>query len=252
MGVARLLAKGWIVFCLFAGAHGIDFALAQGQPIPDALRSAGLSVALFGAMGLLFIAGFGASATGNTPVLSRWKPRHLIPGFDDIVFVAFVALSLAAQLYFVRELGYSAPGKGLQKAMQFAVPGVAALTDRLGACGFQPSRQDSAALSAAVAWLLAIVFVASAVSRVALTAGLIRLERAFHPTSFGPTVLAAIYGILAIVGIQLLFVGSLYAWLGCRAFFGIDGVALTGLAPLLLGYIIVAALTTLKASAPEN
>ena len=28
MGIARLLAKGWILFCLFAGAHALRFALA--------------------------------------------------------------------------------------------------------------------------------------------------------------------------------------------------------------------------------
>ena len=32
MGIARLLAKGWILFCLFAGAHALRIALASGLP----------------------------------------------------------------------------------------------------------------------------------------------------------------------------------------------------------------------------
>jgi hypothetical protein len=252
MGVARLLAKCWVVFCLFAGAHGLSLALSQGAPPAQALEAIGLCLALFGAMGLLFIAGFGASATGSTPLLSRVKPRHLIPSFDDVVFVAFVALSFAAQIYFVSEAGNSAAGQALQKAMYFAVPGLPALSAKLAACGLNAPRLYSVTLAFAVAWLLAIVFVASALSRVRLTAGLIRLERALHPAIFGPTVLAVLYFVVAIVGIQLLYIGSLYPWLGCNAFGGIDGVVLTGLAPLLLAYVVVAALVTLKASAPED
>ncbi len=107
-------------------------------------------------------------------------------------------------------------------------------------------------LAFAVAWLLAIVYVASAVSRIGLTAGLLRLQHALRPTSFGPTLLAALYGVVAIVGFQLLYIGSLYGWLGCGVFGGIGGVLLTGLAPLMLAYLIVAALATLKASGPES
>ena len=33
MGIARLLAKGWIVFCLFAGAHAVRIALAYNQTL---------------------------------------------------------------------------------------------------------------------------------------------------------------------------------------------------------------------------
>ena len=34
MGVARLVAKGWIVFCLFAAAHAIHMHLAKPAFVP--------------------------------------------------------------------------------------------------------------------------------------------------------------------------------------------------------------------------
>ena len=37
MGIARLLAKGWIVFCLFAGAHALRIALVSGLPLASSL-----------------------------------------------------------------------------------------------------------------------------------------------------------------------------------------------------------------------
>ena len=252
MGVARLLAKGWVVFCLFAGGHALVQELAHGAGIVVALQSVTITVALFGAMGLLFIAGFGASASQNAPLLLRMKPRHFIPSFDDTVFIAFVILSFAVQVYFVHEVGNTAAGRGVQTAMFSVVPGLRALSTRFAQCNDDPGLAYSVSLSFAVAWLLAIVFVASAVSRIRLTAGLLRLERALRPTSFGPTVLAVLYGAVAIVGIQLLFVGSLYAWLSCTTLSGIGLLLLTGCGPLMLAYLIVAALVTLKASGPES
>jgi len=65
MGVARLLAKGWLVFCAFAGAHAIHLALARGEPPLDALQEIGVCILLFAAMGLLFIAGFGLAPGGR-------------------------------------------------------------------------------------------------------------------------------------------------------------------------------------------
>ena len=62
MGAARLLAKGWLVFCLFAGAHAVNFGLQRGEAPLDVLQAIGVCVLLFTAMGLLFIAGFGLSA----------------------------------------------------------------------------------------------------------------------------------------------------------------------------------------------
>ena len=37
MGVARLLAKGWVLVCLFAGAHAVNIAVASGADPLDVL-----------------------------------------------------------------------------------------------------------------------------------------------------------------------------------------------------------------------
>ena len=71
MGIARLLAKGWIMFCLFAGAHALRIALASGVPLGSSLFAIGICVLLFAAMGLLFVGGFGVSAG---------MPRHALFG----------------------------------------------------------------------------------------------------------------------------------------------------------------------------
>ena len=34
MGIARLLAKGWTVICLFAAAHALNLALVRGTLPP--------------------------------------------------------------------------------------------------------------------------------------------------------------------------------------------------------------------------
>ena len=63
---------------------------------------------------------------------------------------------------------------------------------------------------------------------------------------------AFLFGIVAVVGIQFLFVGSAYPWMNCSAFADITGAVLIGLAPLMLSYLIVAALASLMAAAPEK
>src|ERR1043165_8981821 len=94
MGVARLMAKGWVFFCVFAAAHAVARAARAGGPIPAAGEAAVICLFLFGAMGVLFIAGYGLSS-GH--LLSRLKPLHFVPGFNEIVFIAFAVLSFAIQ-----------------------------------------------------------------------------------------------------------------------------------------------------------
>ena len=53
MGIARLLAKGWIIFCLFAGAHALRFAIKSGGPLQSSILAIGICALLFMAMGLL-------------------------------------------------------------------------------------------------------------------------------------------------------------------------------------------------------
>ena len=252
MGVARLLAKGWVVFCLFAGVHGFNLEISRDAIPANAFVNIAICTALFAAMGLLFIAGFGASAGGSVPMPGRLKPRQLIPSFDDAAFVVFAAASLIVQIYFSHPAVGGAAAEALQNAMYVVVPGQRALAQRLIACNLGHDGIFAPAAASACAWLLAVVFIASATSRIGLSAGLIRLERALRPSPFGLTLLAAIYGTVAIVTFQLLYMGSLYPFLGCGVFTGITGSVLIGLAPLMLAYLVVAALTTLKASAPEG
>ncbi|MBV9541999.1 MAG: hypothetical protein JO167_12110 [Alphaproteobacteria bacterium] len=248
MGVARLLAKGWVVFCLFAGGHAFMLGLGRGEDPLDAAQLVGVCVLLFGAMGLLFIGGFGASFSSGQPLLTRLRPHHLMPGFNEVVFVLFAALSFANQVFIAPALLGGPLENAVESAIYFVMPGQRALVETLQACSLDSGR----IFASAFAWLLSIIYVASAVSRIGLTAGLIRLERALRPSAFGPTLLAAMYGLVAIVAIQLICVGTAYPWLDCGAFTDMTGDVLIGLAPLMLAYLIVAALATLKASGPQT
>jgi hypothetical protein len=250
MGIARLLAKGWIVFCLFAAAHALHMVLLQGEPLSLALPGVGICALLFIAMGLLFIGGFGVSAghVSGAPFLTRFKPHHLLPGFNEVVFFVFVVLSFINQVFVAPGTMQRDAMMALQRAMDFAVPGQRALVNALENCNMDGGRVFAAAFT----WLLAIIYLASAASRLKLQAGLIRLEAGDRPQILGPTLRAFLFGIVAVVGIQFLFVGSAYPWLHCSAFANVTGALLIGLAPLMLAYLIVAALASLMASAPEK
>jgi hypothetical protein len=199
-------------------------------------------------MGLLFIAGFGVSSGVAREILRRrLSPRHLVPGFNEVVFVVFVVASFVNQVAVAPlSLGGGIAG-AVQATLSFFVPGQRAIENALVACSIDGGR----VFASATAWLLAIIFVASAISRIGLTAGLIRFERMKRPSSLSPTVTAIVFGAAAIICFQLLFVGSAYPWLACSAFTNITGALLIGLAPLALAYLIVAALATLRASARE-
>jgi hypothetical protein len=250
MGIARLLAKGWIIFCLFASAHALRFALLSGLPLDNSLADIGICALLFMAMGLLFVGGFGVSAghfTGK-PWLQRFQIHHLVPGFNEAVFLIFVILSFLNQA-FVAPVNLDRGGAdALENAIYFVVPGQRALVSSLEACNMDGGR----VFAAAFAWLLAVIYLASAASRLRLQAGLIRLEASDRPQALGPTLRAFLFGIVAVVGIQFLFVGSAYPWLNCSAFADVTGALLIGLAPLMLSYLIVAALASLLASSPEK
>jgi hypothetical protein len=248
MGIARLLAKGWIVFCLFAGAHAIRLALMAGVPLQSSSFAIGICAALFMAMGLLFVVGFGAAGHSSTPWLARFKPHHLIPGFNEAVFMVFVVLSFLNQALVAPGVIDRGAAGALERAIYYIVPGQRALVHALEDCTLDGGR----AFAAAFAWLLAVVYLASAASRLKLQAGLIRLEAGERAQPLGPTLRAFLFGIVAVVGIQFLFVGSAYPWANCSAFADITGAVLIGLAPLMLAYLIVAALASLMAAAPEK
>lgn len=243
MGAARLLAKFWIAFCVFAGAHALAGHLARFTPPEQALSFVGTVVVLFGAMGLLFVGGFGAAAGG----LAKLNVRALAPGFNELVFVVFAAIVFSVQLVF-------APGQqpvgalgALGAALHYAIPGQRALEGALGVCGVDGGRDFASAAS----WLLAFVFLGSAASRLRLQAGLLRLERKRSGASLSAVPLTFALGFFAVTGIQMLFVGSLYAMIPCDILSGLPGNVLIGLGPLALAYLIVAALTNLLALSPE-
>ena len=77
MGIARLLAKGWIIFCLFAGAHALHIALTRGLKLEASLPAIAICVILFAAMGLLFAGGFGVWKFG--PTAAQPQSSALIP-----------------------------------------------------------------------------------------------------------------------------------------------------------------------------
>jgi hypothetical protein len=249
MGIARLLAKGWLLFCVVAGGHALHLALSSGMTAGAALLPIAICVILFAAMGLLFIGGFGVSGgLPGTPLRLWTQPHHLLPGFNELVFLLFILLSFAVQVAFAPQLMLLPWVQQLEAAMYFAVPGQHALVRALDSCNMDGGR----IFAAAFAWILAIIWLASALSRLKLQAGVIRLEMAGKPEIIGPSLRALLYGIVAMVGVQFLYLGSAFPLLGCSAFADITGALLTGLAPLMLAYLIVAALASLLASAPEN
>src|ERR1700749_1178029 len=136
MGIARLLAKGWIIFCLFAGAHALRLALLQGLSLENALPAIGICALLFAAMGLLFVVGFGASAShGGAPWLGRFKPHHLIPGFHEAVVLVFVVLSFLNQALVAPDVIDHGGAGALENAMYFLMPGQRVLARSLENCG---------------------------------------------------------------------------------------------------------------------
>jgi hypothetical protein len=248
MGISRLLAKGWILFCLFAGAHALRIALGSSLPLASSLFAIGICVILFAAMGLLFAGGFGVSAgLPGASFKARLGLRHFMPGFNEIVFLLFVCLSFANQVWFAPLHVSGNTVAALEQAIYFVVPGQRALVEALDACSLDGGRIFASAL----AWALAVIYLASACSRLKLQAGIIRLERNTRPEGLGPAARAFCLGLVAVVGVQFLFVGSAYPWFRCSAFAEITGALLIGLAPLMLAYLVVAALATLLASSPE-
>ena len=135
----------------------------------------------------------------------------------------------------------------LERAVTFAIPGQLALVRALDACSMDGGRVFAAAFS----WALAAVYFASACSRLKLQAGLIRLEQGAKPEIIGPALRAFIYGAMAVAAIQFLVMGSVYPLLGCSAYADITGALLTGLAPLMTTYLVVAAMASLMASTPD-
>jgi hypothetical protein len=245
MGVARLLAKGWLAFCLYAGALALARGLGAGQEPLRALLPVGIALFLFGSMGFLFIAGYGLS---SAHAWSRLQATRLIPGFDDIVFIAFACIVFFMQVGYTPMHPLNRGLEALQAAVHFAIPGQRALEENLARCSLDSGRT----FTAAIGWLLALIFLGSALSRIRMAGALVRLERKRHADPLGPLGVALVVGLAALVGIQFLFMGSLFLFLPCPALAGIFGDVLIGIAPLILAYLVFAAVTNLLAAGPEK
>jgi hypothetical protein len=247
MGAARLLARAWIVFGLYATGLAAKRALDAGL-LPEFWQQILVCALLFGAMGLLFVAGYGLSSGLSIPhAFSRLKPVHLTPGFNDLVFVAFTLLAFFVQTSFAPTHPDGSAVAALSAALRFAVFGQHVLEDKLATCGLDSGR----ALASAFVWLLAFIFIGSTLSRIRLAAGLVRLERKARPEALGSQALALALGLAAIIGVQAFYVGTAYTLLPCRGLGGLSGDILIGLGPLGLAYSILAALTNLIALNPE-
>jgi len=245
MGVARLLAKGWVACCLFLGAAALTHVLNAGMPLLQAIQQIGVTVLLFGAMGLLFVGGYGAAA--GLGGLSRLRPTHWWPGFNEIVFSAFACASFVILAVVAPPQSTGGALGALEAAIHFVLPGQRALETALGHCGLDGGR----IIASSFCWTLALVYLGSAVSRLRLAAGIVRLERKVRPEALGPTALALLLGMASVVGIQLFIMGSVFLFLPCAALAGLPGTLIVGLVPLMLAYLIVAALTNLLALGPE-
>ncbi|MEI9932509.1 MAG: hypothetical protein WDM89_18720 [Rhizomicrobium sp.] len=245
--MARLLAKGWVVFCLFAGAYRLIGEIGNGAPPFDAAQMIGTCTLLFAAMGLLFVGGYASATDHGDTLFARLKARNFLPPFNDTVFLLFVTMSLVLEVRLAPQLVQNPAAGAIKDAIFFAVPGQRELEDALAPCGLDGGR----IFSAAFVWFLAIIYLASAASRLRLAAGLIRLERVRRPEAMGGALLAFLLGALAITGFQLLYMGSAFQLLPCSTYTETSGELLLGLGPLMLAYVIVAALTNLLAMGPE-
>ena len=249
MGAARLLAKGWVVFCFYVGGLALAGAVAHGAQLDAAAPRLAVCTLLFAAMGILFVGGYGISAgLSLTHTLARLKPVHLAPGFNDLVFVAFALAAFYVQAGLAPLHLQGAPFDALQGAARFAVFGQHVLDDRLAACNLDGNRT----LASAFAWLLAFIFLGSALSRVRLASALVRFERKARPEALGPQALAFGLGIAAMIGFQALYVGTAWLMMPCKPLGGLVGEALIGLGPLMLAYLIFAAVANLLALGPER
>jgi hypothetical protein len=244
MGVARFLAKSWIVLCLFAGGHGLAQSIGAGTLPLEALLHTAPVVILFTAMGLLFVGGYGASAHNFFATL---KVDHVMPHFTDIVFALFAALSLLDQIAIAPHYATGSLSDAIETPLNL-IPGQRAFIRALAPCSLDGGR----IFASAIAWLLAFVLFGSSLSRLRLASGLLRLERNRRVPPLSAGVAALLLGVTSIVGIQLLLIGSLYAFVPCSTFATITGEVLIGLGPLLLAYMVITALTALMATGAET
>lgn len=238
-GLARLFAKGWIIFCLYAGALACGTYWTGGGTLTGLVSAIILPVLLFGALGLAFTGGFLYLAGHGDP--SVWRRPFSTPiGFNEAVFVAFAVLSLANQLFIAPHFLSGRLTDGLERALYYAVPGQRALVYQMRLCMTDGGRIFAAGIS----WCLAIIYLGSALSRLKLTVAILRLAPAWGVRG---GCAALVLSLIALVGIYFLYIGALYSHLSCRFVAGISGSMLIGLVPLMLSYCLAASLAAASA-----
>lgn len=248
MGPARLLAKGWIAVCLFAGADALYLAVKAGADPLALSLSIGICFLLFVAMGFVFVVGFSlSSASAEKPWPKKIDWSQALPGFNEAVFLIFMALSFVNLAFFAPTHMIGALPELLERAISFAVPGQRALEQAVLPCMIDGGRVFASSFS----WLLALIYLCSCASRIRSAAERVKAERRQRPEALGEKTHAVFVGIVALVGVQLLYVGSLYTLLPCSLYAGIAGTLVIGLAPLMLAYAVLAAMTALLAMGKE-
>jgi hypothetical protein len=201
---------------------------------------------MFGAMGLLFIGGYGVSGSHGLS-LERLKPERWMPDFNGIVFLTFALLIFTVQTTYLPQHVSGGILSALEASVHFAIPGQRALEARLDACTLDGGRVTASALS----WLLAVIFLGSGLSRVRLAAGIARLERQRHRDVIGPASLTLLLGIFAVIAIQFLMLGTVFTIMPCDMLVDIPGELIIGLGPLMLAYLILTAITDLLSLGAE-
>lgn len=242
MGVARLMVKAWVIFCLYAGGTALRLSWGGSADPGTLIAAIGLPVLLFLAMGLalaegsVFLAGHAGLLKGH-PRFHSIRDWHC--GFNEIVFVCFVLLSFLCQL-FLAPRNLSGPlSDALERAVYFAVPGHRVMVWQMRLCMIDGGR----IFAASVSWCLALIYLGSALSRLRQSAAVLRLERVGHPDRPVGLMVAALLGLVALAGGHLFYAGAGYALMGCSDLEGISGALVCGLAPLMLAYAVAAALT---------
>jgi hypothetical protein len=246
MGAARLLAKAWLVFCVFAGAYEAEQLFSHGVAPAQFLGPIAICVVLFGAMGLLFVGGYGVSGTHGLS-LERLKPARWVPDFNGLVFLTFAVVIFVVQTAYLPEHVSGGVLSALEASVHFVIPGQRALESRLDVCTLDGGRVTASAFS----WLLAVIFLGSGLSRVRLAAGIVRLERQRRADTIGPASLTLLLGIFAVIAIQFLLLGTVFTIMPCDMLVDLPGELLIGLGPLMLAYLILAAVTDLLSLGPE-
>lgn len=243
-GLARLFAKGWIIFCLYAGTLAAGTYWFGGASLAGVITAIILPVVLFGALGLVFAGGFLYLAGHGDPAVWR-RPFSTPIGFNEAVFVAFAAISLTNQLFVAPHFLSGPLTDALERALYYAVPGQRALVYQMRLCMTDGGRIFAAGTS----WCLAIIYLGSALSRLKLTVAILRLAPDWGVSGRGAAVLL---GLIALAGIYALYMGAFYSHLTCRFVAGISGAILIGLAPLMLAYCVATSLAAALASAAKS